>query len=234
MPYNWNAIKMEYIYGIQLEDGSVQMPTLEELAQRYKVGIASVRRHCAREGWVQERERAQEEIFQRVKSSLVKKVVHRLAAAYEHAIEGGIEYMQIGRAVLRPLSKFQSYLSGDARLDLKFLDVVTRIGSYAQRMHYGGWAAVRLALNDIIGLAESPTGAPYNMDMTVEEYTRRVLHIADAPVAKLIASEAPEDIVKELVRNLVKERRYLLVSALKEVTEWEEKEDHAETTDTAE
>lgn len=234
MPHNWNAIKMEYIYGIQREDGTVHIPSLEDLAQRHKVGIASLRRHCAREGWVQERERAQEEIVQRVKDGLVKKVVHRLVAAYEHAIEGGIEYMQMGRAVLRPLSKFQSYLSGDARLDMKLIEVITRIGAGAQRMHGGGWDAVRSALHDIIGLTESQAGASYDMEMTVEEYTRRVLHVADSTVAKLIASEAPEAIVKEIVMNLVQERRSLLVSALREVTEDEEKENHAESAHTIE
>ena len=53
--------KEEYIYGIE-ENGERRLPTLEELAKRHGVSIATLYRRSAREGWPRLREEAQLEL----------------------------------------------------------------------------------------------------------------------------------------------------------------------------
>ncbi|MEM4168088.1 MAG: hypothetical protein QXW98_06565, partial [Candidatus Caldarchaeum sp.] len=195
---------------------------------KYGLPLRTLQRRSAQEGWPELRRQAQAEIALRVREELVQRVTKKIVAAYDSAIEGGLEYMQIGRALLRPLVQFQSLLSGDSRLDLDFLRAVSEIGATAQRMHGGGWNTLRTALSDLIELQKQALAGAQQIGFSLEESTKRVIRLAGKEVIDAITQEAPTATVEELVRNLALKRREVLIQALEGVLSEEAQRESAQ------
>jgi len=67
-----SKIRKEFIYGINLGDGEIEWPTIEECAKRHKATLATARKYSMDEDWVSQREEVKAEITRQRDSNLIK------------------------------------------------------------------------------------------------------------------------------------------------------------------
>lgn len=69
----------KYVHGIEVGDGELVYPSVADLAKEYGVSVQTIRDHCAKEKWVDDREAAEIEYRRRRDAQLIRDKLKAIA-----------------------------------------------------------------------------------------------------------------------------------------------------------
>ena len=91
--YEWQRVRIEYVQGRQNGDGTLEWPTLEQLALEYGIAPNTVRSRAAREQWTERRNDFATVLQQKIR----EKTLEQLA---EKASQLDLQAFSVARAML--------------------------------------------------------------------------------------------------------------------------------------
>jgi hypothetical protein len=96
--YEWERIRIEYVQGRANDEGIIEWPTLEQIAQSYNIPLPTVKSRSSREKWTEERNLFHTQLI--LKSH--EKTLEQLA---EKASQLDVQAFVVARATLALLAK---------------------------------------------------------------------------------------------------------------------------------
>ncbi len=124
---DWDVVRAEYVQGRGAEDGMLERPTLEALAQDHGIPSGTLRNRAAREGWAAERNNFVTLLLQKSREKTLEELAGKIA-------QTDLQAFSVARASLALLGKQLIEGTRDGTLSLADRERLLRMCDMAHKM----------------------------------------------------------------------------------------------------